>query len=286
MTSQTARRRRRRFTLPTTLGGATIALHEWGTPAHHPVVCLHGLTRNGRDFDVLAERLAAQGRYVIAPDMPGRGNSDWLADPARYEIGTYVAAVAAVLDKRAIEQVDWVGTSMGGIMGMVLASHPQTKIRRLVLNDVGPFIPRTALEQIGTYVGRAPAFASIRAAEDYVRSIHAGFGPLSDMHWRRLARTSVVRESGGYRLRYDPAIRVAFEKGAGDDVDLWRFYDAIERPTLVLRGGLSTLLPQPVAEEMTRRGPAARLVVFEGVGHAPALMADDQVEAVASFLAA
>jgi pimeloyl-ACP methyl ester carboxylesterase len=281
----TANRRLRRFRLPAAIGGVSMALHEWGPPAPHPVICVHGLTRNGRDFDVLARRLSAQGRYVIAPDVPGRGHSDWLADPARYDMGTYVAAITAFFDKRGIDRVDWVGTSMGGIMGMVLASLPQAKIRRLVLNDVGPFIPRAALEQIGSYVGLAPAFSSIEEVDAYVRTVHAGFGPLTDAQWRQLARHSAVRNGNRYRLRYDPAIRVAFEKAVSDDVDLWRLYDAITSPTLVLRGGNSGLLTAPVAEEMTRRGPAARLLVFDGIGHAPALLEDDQVEAVASFLA-
>ena len=194
------------------LGGAfhRLAFTAWGDPHAQPVVCVHGLTRNGRDFDVLAASLADEF-YLICPDLPGRGKSAWLPDAGLYQPPNYVVALAhllAFIDR----PVHWVGTSLGGICGMIAAAAPGNPIRRMVLNDVGPFIPRAAIARIGTYVGATPVFADLDAAERYFRLVHAAFGTLSDADWRHMAQTSVrALPDGGLTLHYDPAIATAFQ---------------------------------------------------------------------------
>lgn len=259
-----------------------IAYTQWdGPPGAPTVVCVHGLTRNGRDFDRLAEALSARWR-VVCPDMPGRGKSDWLPKPEAYGYPLYLSVAAALLARLDVESIDWIGTSMGGLIGMMLAAQPGTPIRRLVVNDVGPFLPKAALERIGSYVGQDPRFDGLEALEAYLRRVHAPFGPLADAEWRHLARHSArERPDGGLGLAYDPAIGAAF-KGELQDVDLWPVWDAVSAPTLVLRGRDSDLLSAETAARMAAR---ARVVEFAGVGHAPALMAEDQIAAIRDFLA-
>jgi pimeloyl-ACP methyl ester carboxylesterase len=253
--------------------------------AQRSVVCVHGLTRNARDFDVLSEALANRGFRVIAVDVVGRGRSSWLADPRQYAVPVYATQLKLFIEALALGAVDWVGTSMGGLIGMVLAAAEPQLIGRLVLNDIGPFVPMAALQQIRTYVGANRQFADIDAAETYLRSIHAGFGPLSDSQWRQLTLSSVVeQEGGGFRLHYDPAVSEAYTNLAEADLDLWALWDQIHCPVLLLRGGASPLLTPAVAERMRSSGPRASLVTFDGVGHAPALMTADQVSVVASWL--
>jgi pimeloyl-ACP methyl ester carboxylesterase len=262
-----------------------VAYVEWpGPPGARTVVCLHGLTRNGRDFDWLAAALAADCR-VVCPDMPGRGRSDWLTVAADYSYPLYLADVAMLLTRLDVETVDWVGTSMGGIIGMLLAAFPGTPIRRLVVNDVGPLIAKEGLERIAGYVGRDPSFADLDALEAALRRVAAPFGPLSDEEWRHLATHSARRKPDGtLGFAYDPRIGDAFHQGPLEDIDLWAQWDAIGCPTLVLRGAASDLLRRAAAEAMTRRGPRARLIEFPGIGHAPALMAPDQIAAIRDFL--
>jgi pimeloyl-ACP methyl ester carboxylesterase len=248
-----------------------------------PIVCVHGLTRNGRDFDVLAERLSQFGP-VAAPDMPGRGISDWLTHAEDYGYALYLNDVAALIARIGAAEIDFVGTSMGGIIGMLLASQPNSPIRRLVLNDVGPLVPRAALDRIGRYVGLDPSFPDIDALEAYLRRVHAPFGTLTDAQWRHLAAHSRrALPDGNLGLAYDPAIGASM-KGANSDVDLWSVYDRVTCPVLVIRGAESDLLLADTAEEMTRRGPRARLYEVAGAGHAPALMAGDQIDAIEGFL--
>jgi pimeloyl-ACP methyl ester carboxylesterase len=259
---------------------------EWGDPANpRVVVCVHGLTRNGRDFDVLAQALATDFR-VVCPDVVGRGHSDWLAHAGDYGYPLYLSDMAALIARAGVEQVLWVGTSMGGLIGMMLAAQPHTPVVRLVVNDVGPLVPRAALERLAQYVGKAGPFATQAALEAHLRTVLAPFGPLTDAQWQHLAEHSTWRNADGtFALAYDPAIAAAF--GAPlKDVVLWPVWDAIRCPTLVLRGRQSDLLLQETALAMTQRGPHARLLEFDGIGHAPALMADDQVEAVRAFLLA
>ncbi len=279
-------------TIVDSAGPIRLGYAEWGDPdAARTVLCIHGLTRNARDFDFLAAALAADAR-VIAVDVVGRGRSAWLADPSRYVAPTYIGHMAALLATMGLTEVDLVGTSMGGIIGMGLATLPTAPgapplIRRLVLNDIGGLAPAASLAPIAAYLG-APAkhFSDLASLEQHLRYIHQGFGPLTEDQWAHLARHSARPLAGGYVMHYDPAIAAPFVGSVATDLVLWPFYDLIGCPTLVLRGGESQLLPAEVAEAMTTRGPKAELVTFAGIGHAPALMAEDQIDAVRRFLAA
>ncbi len=261
---------------------------EWGGPGHdRTAVCVHGLTRSGRDFDALAGALAQEGLRVTCPDVVGRGRSDRLADPAGYGYPQYLADMNALIARLDTPQVDWVGTSMGGLIGMMLAAQPNTPLRRLVINDVGPFIPKASLARIGEYVGRDPRFADLAAAEAYLREIHAPFGALGDQQWRHLTEHSVTAaEGGGYRLAYDPAIAAPFRDAEPEDVDLWALWDLIAIPVLVLRGATSDLLLAETAAEMAARGPRAEVAEIPGCGHAPALMDDHQIALIRDWLMA
>ena len=257
---------------------------EWGPETGAPVICVHGLTRSGRDFDALARALAASGRRVFCPDLPGRGASDWLPNPALYQPPIYSQALAHLL-ARIDGQVDWVGTSLGGICGMGIAATPGNAIRRMVLNDIGAIIPAAALARIRDYINRpTPDFADIAALEAYLRDVHAPFGKLSDAEWRHLAETSARRDAeGAVRLHYDPAITQAFSADEIADIDLTPFWAAIAIPVLILRGVTSDILPTDVAAEMARK-PGTRLLEIADAGHAPALMAQDQITAIMDFL--
>lgn len=262
-----------------------VAYTRWGrTDASRTVVCVHGLTRNGRDFDRLALNLADAAR-VVCPDVVGRGRSDWLADPALYGYPLYMADMAALIARLDVDEIDWVGTSMGGLIGMMLAAQPNSPIRRLVINDVGPFVAKAGLERIADYVGRDPVFEDSAALESYLRFILMGFGRLDDADWRHLAEHSArTLPDGRLGLAYDPGIAAAFRDRPVGDVDLWPIWDAIRCPVLVLRGATSDLLRPDTAVEMTRRGPKARLVEIAGAGHAPALMDAEQIGIVRRFL--
>lgn len=267
-------------------GFVDLAYVQWGPAGGRTVVCAHGLTRNARDFDVLARALAARGMRVVAVDFPGRGRSAWLAGPAQYAFPVYLGAMAALIARLDVAELDWVGTSMGGLAGMMLAAQGRTPLARLVVNDVGPFIPKASLERIGSYVGATPRFASLDEVEAHLRRVAAPFGRLTDAQWRHLAEHSAVRDGGTWRLHHDPAIGEAFKATPPADIDLWAVWDAIAQPVLVVRGADSDLLLPETAAEMTRRGPRhVELVEFEGCGHAPALMAEEQVEAILRFLA-
>ena len=258
--------------------------YEWGDKENPRVVlCVHGLTRNGRDFDALARALSGEYR-VVCPDVIGRGKSSWLSDKTHYGYAQYCADMTALIARSGARTIDWIGTSMGGIIGMLMASHNGTPIERMVINDVGPFIPKAALERIKRYVGKDVSFDSLDEAEAYVRLVSAGFGPLSDEQWRHLTETLVQPNGDGtLKLIYDPSLAHAFS-GPINDVDMWNIWDNVSCPTLVIRGGISDLLLTETAEEMTRRGPRANMVEFDGIGHAPMLMSDDQIGAVKSFL--
>jgi pimeloyl-ACP methyl ester carboxylesterase len=264
-----------------------LAYWEWPGPKGAPtVLCVHGLTRNGRDFDALAEALSARFR-VVCPDVAGRGKSDWLSDPADYGYPVYLADMAALIARLDVDEVCWVGTSMGGLIGMMLAARSGAPIRRMVINDIGPLIAKEGLARIASYVGRDPSFRDVAELEAALRVVASSFGPLSDAQWRHLATHSArANADGSLGLAYDPHIGDAFRTAPPDDVDLWPIYDAVRCPTLVIRGGDSDLLRRADAQAMTRRGPRAKLVEFPGVGHAPALMAQDQIAAIGDFLRA
>lgn len=267
-----------------------MAYWEWGDPHNdHVVVCIHGLTRQGRDFDTLARALS--GRYrVVCPDVVGRGQSDWLADPAAYGVPTYVADMVTLLARLDARTVDWVGTSMGGLIGMGLCALRGMAVRKLVLNDVGPRIEWSALQRIGSYVGVPVHFESEEAAADALWAISSSFGAHTREQWLALTRPQLKpAPQGGWTVHYDPAIAVPFkqttpELAALGESLLWQAYDAIGCDTLLIRGAESDLLSRATAEAMTARGPKARLVEFEGVGHAPTLVAAEQVKVVVDFL--
>jgi len=262
-----------------------VAYTDWGDPDDRaPVVCVHGLTRNARDFDALATALAAS-RRVVCPDVVGRGRSDWLADKAGYDYATYAADMAALLAHLDARDVDWVGTSMGGIIGMLLAASPHTPIRRLVLNDVGPHVPLAALERIGGYVGLDLAFDSFDEARAYLQTIQAGWGRLGDAEWQHLAEHGTRRDADGrWRLGHDPGIAAAFAK-VGGDVEMWPLWHAIRCPVLLLRGAQSDVLLAETVARMRAEGPPLTVVEWPEVGHAPSLMDPAQVATVVDWLA-
>jgi pimeloyl-ACP methyl ester carboxylesterase len=261
------------------------AYWEWmsGQPDAPCLIAMHGLTRNGRDFDAVAQSLADRF-HVVCPDVVGRGKSGWLANGALYSYPQYLADSAALIARVATAPVDWLGTSMGGLVGMMLAAQPLTPIRRLILNDVGPFIPKASLERIGSYVGQDPHFADLKALETYLRDVLAGFGDLSDDDWAHMATHSARRRPDGYGLAYDPAIGDAFRSGPIADVDLWPVWDLIRCPVLIVRGGQSDLLLADTAAEMVRRKADATLVEFPDCGHAPALMNAEQIGVIRDWL--
>ena len=261
-----------------------VVYYEWGA-ADNPevVICVHGIGRNGRDFDVLGEALASTHR-VLAIDMPGRGASDWLSDPMDYVLPVYLGTLTALIAASGAEQVSWVGTSMGGLHGIVAAAQPGTPVKRLVVNDVGPALEAAAIARIGQYFGTDPRFATFAELDAYVRQISAPFGPLTEAQWQHVVRTNARQHPDGtWGVGYDPAIAVPFRVAVAGG-DLWPQWDAIACPTLVLRGERSDLLSRATAHAMATRGPRARIVEVAGVGHAPMLMAEDQVATVVDFL--
>jgi pimeloyl-ACP methyl ester carboxylesterase len=238
--------RRDHFSSLSAHGFHRVVYFEWGDAENPRVaVCVHGVGRNARDFDVLAETLAPTHR-VLAIDMPGRGESDWLADPNDYVFPTYLTTLTALIARSGADAVDWVGTSMGGLLGIVMAAQPKSPIARLVVNDVGPAVEPAALDRIRGYFGLDPTFATYGEIEQYVRTVSAPFGSLTDRQWA-----------------------------------VW---DAIRCPTLVLRGARSDLLSKSTAAQMAARGPLPAVVEFEGVGHAPMLLTATQIGPVAEFL--
>lgn len=279
-----------------------MAYWQWGDPAcAHVVVCVHGLSRQGRDFDVLARALVAHAGgalRVVCPDVAGRGQSDWLKDPMGYQVPHYAADMLALIAQlhaqAAIETLDWVGTSMGGLIGLAVCGQPglplPVPVRRLVLNDVGPVIEWQALVRIGAYLGHTGHFVSVQQAADAMWAISSSFGPHTPAQWLALSMHMVrPHPEGGVTLHYDPAIAMPFravtaETAAQGEAALWQLYDAVTAQTLLLRGADSDLLAPATAQAMTQRGPRARLVEFAGVGHAPTLVATDQVATVQAFL--
>jgi pimeloyl-ACP methyl ester carboxylesterase len=249
------------------------------------LVCVHGLTRSSRDFDELARALRAQFR-VVCPDVAGRGDSDRLADAKLYTWTQYVADMVTLIARLDVEAVNWLGTSMGGLIGMALAALPGNPVARLVLNDASPVIGRAALERIGSYVGQERRFETLEEAESYVRAIAAPFGPHSDAQWRFLAETWVRRqEDGSWRPHYDTRIAEAYRATMPEkDLELWPLYDAVRCPTLLVRGEHSDVVSHQAAAEMTRRGPKAKVAEIRGVGHAPTLLHPDQIAVVRDFL--
>ena len=265
-----------------------MAYTEWGAPDNPRVlICVHGLTRNGRDFDMLAQAVAADFR-VVCPDVVGRGRSSRLRDPSGYGIPQYVADMVTLIARLDVDSVHWLGTSMGGMIGMALAAQESTPVRRLLLNDVGPVITSESLERIATYVGTDPTWASLDEAMAYIKVIGAPFGRLDEVQWRHLTEYSVgQRPDGRWGFVYDPLIAAPFKAAfSGEPIDLWPVYERIHCPTLVLRGAESDLLTREVWQQMGERGPRAKLAEIAGVGHAPMFLSDDQIVVARDFLLA
>ncbi len=266
-----------------------MAYWEWGDALNPKVLlCVHGLTRQGRDFDVLAQTLSNEYR-VVCPDVVGRGASDWLADPSGYSVPMYVADMVTLLARLNASSLDWLGTSMGGLIGLGVAALPNNSIRRFVINDVGPTLEASAIARIGSYLGLPMHWKSVEEAADYMWSISKSFGPHTREQWLALTRPMLKAEGDGFKPHYDPRIGVPFrsvtpEMAAFGQTMLWKAYDAVTAPTLVLRGAESDLLTPATAHAMTQRGPKAHLIEFAGVGHAPTLIAPDQIAAVREFL--
>jgi len=265
-------------------GTVWLAFQDFGVqPRERVVVCVHALTRNGRDFDRLAIAMAKDYR-VVEIDVVGRGRSGWLADKTEYNYTTYLKHMDAFLEYRGLEEVDLIGTSMGGLIGMMLAAREESPIRRLILNDVGPVIPGAALSRLGEHVGQDPRFRNLQEAAAYFKEVYAEFGVPDDLAWSDLTLHSTIRqEDGTYALHYDPAIGDVFTEDM-EDVKLWQFWDDVKCPVLVLRGENSQLLTRETAERMTRTGPKAELVEFPDVGHAPSLMTEEQIKVVHDWL--
>lgn len=267
-----------------------MAFKEWGDPQNPKVlVCVHGVTRVSDDFDNLALELCREYR-VVCPDVVGRGRSDWLRDPQYYQVPQYVSDMVTLLARLNAETVHWFGTSMGGLIGMGLASMKDTPVRKLILNDVGPVLNHAALTRISDYIGAAVRFPTFDEAVCYIREISRPFGPHSDEEWRKLASDVLRQDADGQWIRhYDLGLAMAFKGSTPESTQraeamLWMAYDAISCPTLLVRGADSDLVTQETAQMMTTRGPKAKLVEFPGVGHAPTFMHADQISVAKEFL--
>jgi pimeloyl-ACP methyl ester carboxylesterase len=284
-------------------GTHRMAYWSWGSSHHsHVVLCVHGISRQGLDFDTLAQRLiGADGKRcrVVSVDVAGRGMSDWLPDPALYQVPQYAADLVTLLmalKGQGAQTVDWVGTSMGGLIGIAVAAqtaiNPQLKNlmpRKLVLNDVGPVVQWAALQRISSYLGADKRFATEQEAMDYMWALSTSFGTHSAEQWRALSKPMIRPDGVQFKLHYDPAISAAVkattpEAAAQGEAMLWQLYDAIKSDTLLIRGMDSDLISAETAKQMQARGPKAKLVQFAGVGHAPTLVQSDQTQAVEDFL--
>ncbi len=266
-----------------------MAYTEWGDPdCPNVLLCVHGLTRVGRDFDRLAAALIDRYR-VVCPDVVGRGASDWLRDPRHYQLTQYAADMVALIARLNVAQVDWLGTSMGGLIGLVLAAQADSPIRKFVINDVGPTLDAAALRRIGEYVGKPVRFATMEQAVTYISLISASFGLKTQEEWREITETVLRRDGDAWVLHYDPRIGEAFrtvttEMAAQGEVAAWSLWERIRCPTLLIHGVQSDLLTIDTARQMIERQPQAKMVEFPGVGHAPMFMHDDQIGVVRNFL--
>jgi pimeloyl-ACP methyl ester carboxylesterase len=267
-----------------------VAYKEWGDPQNPRVlVCAHGVTRVSDDFDKLAQALCHEYR-VICPDIVGRGRSDRLRDPQYYQVAQYVGDMVTLLARVNADTVHWFGTSMGGLIGMGLASMKDSPIRKLILNDVGPALNAAAIKRIGEYIGQEVRFATFEEAARYIKDISLPFGPHSDDEWRKMAADVLRQDADGQWIKhYDLGLAMPFKTATPEgtkqaETMLWMAYDAISCPTLLVRGAESDLLTRDAAQEMTTRGPKARLVEIAGVGHAPTFMHEDQIAIAKQFL--
>ena len=284
----------RSYTYPFLGPSGFVQLHytEWGPhESERTVLCVHGLTRNGRDFDFLARHLAHQGMRVIAPDLPGRGRSEWLPSVNDYATATYLAAMTSLVCRLNVPEVDWVGTSLGGHIGMEFAARLGAPVRRLVLNDFGARLQGGALNRLGRYARMAKQFSNMEDLEQHLRTVYRPFGELTDEQWRHMTEHSAMRNSEGYyRQNFDPAISVDFMLWpALIDITPWHAWEKMQCPVLILRCETSDMLLTSTVDRMKERGIAASHGLVESVeipncGHAPALMSLEQVQLVEEFL--
>jgi pimeloyl-ACP methyl ester carboxylesterase len=265
---------------------------EWGDPKNPAVLlCVHGVTRVSDDFDSLAAVMSDRYR-VICPDVVGRGRSSWLANPLGYQLPQYVSDMVTLIARLDVAQIDWFGTSMGGLIGMGVAALKDNPIRKMLLNDIGPTINYAALMRIAEYMGKEVRFPTFEAGVDYIRTIAAPFGPHSDEQWHKLAGDVLRQQKDGQWIRhYDPALALAFssfteESAAQSETALWAIYDAIQCPVLLVRGSESDLLSRETADLMTQRGPRAALTELAGIGHAPTFMQPEQIALARDFFIA
>lgn len=269
-----------------------MAYKEWGDPKNPAVLlCVHGVTRVSDDFDALAAVMSDRYR-VICPDVVGRGRSSWLTNPQAYQLPKYVSDMVTLIARLDVAQIDWFGTSMGGLIGMGVAALKDNPIRKMLLNDIGPTINYAALMRIAEYMGKEVRFPTFEAGVDYIRTIAAPFGPHSDEQWNKLAGDVLRQQKDGQWSRhYDPAIAQAFstfteENAAQSEAALWAIYDAIQCPVLLVRGSESDLLSRETADLMTQRGPRAALAELAGIGHAPTFMQPEQIALARDFFIA
>jgi pimeloyl-ACP methyl ester carboxylesterase len=269
-----------------------MAYKEWGDPKNPAVLlCVHGVTRVSDDFDALAAVMSDRYR-VICPDVVGRGRSSWLANPLGYQLPQYVSDMVALIARLDVAQIDWFGTSMGGLIGMGVAALKNNPIRKMLLNDIGPTINYAALMRIAEYMGKEVRFPTFQVGVDYIRTIAAPFGPHSDEQWHKLAGDVLRQQKDGQWIRhYDPALALAFssftqESAAQSETALWAIYDAIQCLVLLVRGSESDLLSRETAHLMTKRGPRAALTELAGIGHAPTFMQPEQIALARDFFIA
>ncbi|MGH1415757.1 MAG: alpha/beta fold hydrolase [Pelagimonas sp.] len=268
------------------VGFHEIAYREFGRyPAKNNVLCVHGLTRNSHDFDYLASQLSAEGNRVVCADLVGRGQSDWLSDPQHYQLLQYNSDIVTLAAERGLAHFDWIGTSLGGLMGISLAGLENSPIKRLIVNDIGPKVPYSALSRVTLYAGTIHQFSNLDDVEAHLRETLTPFGPMTDDNWHRMAVTSAIETDVGFELRHDPNILQNFRRYfMFMHFSLWNYWERITCPVLVLRGTQSDFLTETLANEMLHRLPHAELIEFEGVGHTPTLNADWQIDPILRWL--
>ena len=279
-----------------------VAYLEWGNPnSSIPIICVHGLTRNGHDFDNLAAYLSNLGYHLFCPDIVGRGDSDWLKNPLHYTYEQYISDMNALIARTGAHQVDWIGTSMGGLIGMVLAAQPNSPIRRLILNDIGAQVATSGLTRISMYAGKEPDFNSLEEAKNYFKKIFADMGPLTDEEWMRIAQNSVREvEKNKFVTKLDHGVKLAPAKskiawqtllhplkaleGTLFDVDLWPVWRKVNCPVLIIHGQKSDILLPETIKKMQEIHPDTEVIEIPAAGHAPALMHADQHEMIYQWL--
>lgn len=266
-------------------GQHRIVYQDWGDENNPNVlICVHGLTRNSRDFDYLASDLSAQYR-VIAPDIVGRGQSDWLPDPSFYTLEQYIKDIAILLKDLNISQADWLGTSLGGLIGMTMATMPNSPIKRLILNDIGPVIKKEAITFLATSLAETPHFKSLAELQGFLKIAYSAMGQLEANHWEHMVtHDHRFTPEGTITRNFDPQITQSVGSISAADLTMWEVWEAVKCQTLVLHGENSVILTPAICDEMLKRNPLASIVTLPGVGHTPSLMVPEQIDIVANWL--